>query len=72
MSLPSGFQPRECQFCGSRSHINMRGPDGLYRVVCNFCGGVGPACGEQDTAWLSWSGQGVRAPAMFGAPGEVT
>ncbi len=67
MGLPHGFQPRACPFCGSRSLHNFRHDDKKCRVTCLFCGGVGPANENQDLAWLSWNGEVVKAPTMFGS-----
>lgn len=73
MSLPRGFQPRPCPFCGSRHLINgeIEGDPKKFKVTCVFCGSAGPARSSNDDAWISWNGDGVIAPAMFGSSQEV-
>jgi len=72
MGLPQGFQPRPCQFCGSRHVINFEVEQGIFKVTCTFCGGQGPnGMKTNDDAWLAWNGQALKAPGSLGAPSEV-
>jgi hypothetical protein len=68
MTLPAGFQPRACPFCGSRHLTNARTPSGEYKVTCCFCKSTGPEGGKtNDEAWISWSGGAQQAPPMYGS-----
>jgi hypothetical protein len=73
IGLPSGFQPRACQFCGSRHlHNRPEKDDPLkFRVECLFCHSLGPAGEDNDDAWIRWSGGGPQASPMFGSVREV-
>ena len=64
MSLPQGFMPRACQFCGSRSATTAPAEENFFRVICDFCEGAGPPAPDTDGAWLGWNGLVKRAPAV--------
>lgn len=63
---------RICPFCGGEEP-EVEGDGSIFYVMCNVCGAVGPACGDEQTALDRWNTRymAVRPPYEAGGKPEV-